>query len=466
MITEGQQRAICHVQFGNSRGTGFLVAPDAVLTAAHVVKSADGKGHYAGDIKLTFGGAKRVVVEGARVDATQFDLANDWALIRLPQATRLEATPLQGFRVPADASPSWETFGYSKRAKKAGKAYGGHVVTAPPGKFQVRITSTKDHVAGLSGSPCLVDGHVVGIVVESDDDDPADSLYVRPSQEIMCSALTMLASEAPYTTDTQTWIGQFAPHLPPVAVELGLAQTLDDVGHCFKDGRLVKRCALAMMGGVDPTLQALSIISGACIEKWETSAKARIKAEGLLELASRVWIPSSAVQRLAQCLKTADKLIVLNSDQFMLAESYLHRAACISDPSPGKYRIVHVGAGALDDDEWLNLFNEAVLAHPNLRRDDGTKVEQILDEHPHGLRPIVALLEGLPEPTAIQRIRDAGPGYEQVRLVLLVGHPSPPKLEVEYPNVEVIAPAPEPQQVASEAKKYAKSRNDLRQVFT
>ncbi|HVY29357.1 MAG TPA: serine protease [Polyangiaceae bacterium] len=471
MISAGQQRAICRIWVAGteSRGTGFLIGDDAVLTAAHVVKKSNKEPNepYPGKVKLHFGvhDGTRFAVTEATVDATQFDPKLDWAIVRLPKGTVVPAAkPFKGLPLPAENTLAWDTFGYSRAEKDVGKAYDGLVVAAGADLIQLRLASSNDRVAGLSGSPCLVDGFVVGIIVKSQDDtEPTDTLYVRPIEHVKCSALALLPRDAPYAEHVRGSISPFEVELRKVAVKLELTLSEEDAAKHFAPGRLAKRCAITMMGGVEPTVKVLLGINQRFRRHWQ-SAAAQLARE-TLQLAARAWIETDAVRLLAEQLEAGQNPIVLNTDKPRVAEDYLHRASCLADPVPGRFDLlVPIDAVAADDAELVAAFSAAVVAHPRIA-EFGETAAEALENYPHAALPIVAWFSSVPPRTAFDAIRNAGAGYDQVRMLFLVGSGSPDKLASEYPEAVVITPPPRPDAVDEARKAFDRGMKTLLAVF-
>ena len=152
-----------------SRGTGFLVAPDLVLTAVHVVadRSAPTLTLLPGQIALTFPThtTEATVVEG------HADPRADWILLRC-------TTPPPNVRpIPladsVDDGAAWETYGFPDANPRDGLAQIGTVTNAA-GSFEgiAAYQLYSDQAAGgsgapvkgASGGPVIVDGAIVGLL--------------------------------------------------------------------------------------------------------------------------------------------------------------------------------------------------------------------------------------------------------------------------------------------------------------
>lgn len=152
-----------------SRGTGFLVAPDLVLTAVHVVadRSAATLTLLPGRITLTF---PTHTTEATVVDGL-VDPHADWVLLRC-------ATPPASVRpIPladtVEDGALWETYGFPDANPRDGLAQIGTVTNAT-GTFEgvTAFQLFSDQAAGgsgapvkgASGGPVIVGGAVVGLL--------------------------------------------------------------------------------------------------------------------------------------------------------------------------------------------------------------------------------------------------------------------------------------------------------------
>ena len=176
-----------------SRGTGFLVAPDLVLTASHVVadRGAAMLTLYPGTIALTFPthSTEAAVVEG-RVDPRA-----DWILLRC-------AVPPPGVRpIPlADSvedGAAWETYGFPDANPRDGLAQVG-TVTHASGTFEgvsayqlfsdQASSGSGAPVKGASGGPVIVGGAIVGLLRASlmkEGQNVAGTLYGCPIELVL-----------------------------------------------------------------------------------------------------------------------------------------------------------------------------------------------------------------------------------------------------------------------------------------
>lgn len=176
-----------------SRGTGFLVAPDLVLTAFHVVadRAAAGLVLYPGRITLTF----PTHTTEATVVPDRWDPRSDWILLRCavpPPAVR--PIPLADNAVDA---MEWETYGFPDANPRDGMVQIGSIENAF-GSFEgmhayqlfsrQAAAGSGAPVKGLSGGPVMVDGAIVGLLRSSlmrEGQNVAGTLYGCPLDVIV-----------------------------------------------------------------------------------------------------------------------------------------------------------------------------------------------------------------------------------------------------------------------------------------
>lgn len=472
MILDRQRRAICRIYVpipGGRRGTGFLIAEHLVMTAAHVVekagdKAGDKRAPYAGeDIELLFGGTFQPI--RARVVAKHFDAANDWAVLELlPAGTSVPgATPFRAAALVPVARLRWDTFGYSERAEVPGQAYFGEVVTASD-RFQLRVDPTEGSPQGLSGSPCIVDGEVVGVIIQTSSLKTTDTLFAQSMCSIQtagCSEFTLNAADAPYSADAQTRLRDFENDLAPAAVRLGFATNVQEAQAIFNPGRMLPRVAAAMMGGLGPTLDAIHSLKGLFSNKWPDQVPPAT-AHQLLKLAGRAWIDAAAVKRLHHLLLEGDKLVILNTDQPELARLYVHRAGCLDMQHPGRFELSDwVDATPPGFDKVVQAFDDTVVRLINRE----PTAEEALASHNHDLNPIVVWFSGLPKRSVIERLQKKATGYDRVRLMFLVGYDTLDTVHGEYDDAERVTPAPVRDDFAAALTKLEQKEVELKNLF-
>jgi hypothetical protein len=168
-----------------SRGTGFIVRIQRaesgtdvieVLTALHVI--ADVKtSRQTG--KPVWWGATANLQSRAGATAVAFSdailhhsIAEDWALLRFEvrpphTLTALSLTVLDD----RTGHRHWRAFGYTAVSPVKGEPLTGHVTLAEPGLIHLycdqAAAGSGGQVSGCSGAPCVVEGHVVGLIGEA-----------------------------------------------------------------------------------------------------------------------------------------------------------------------------------------------------------------------------------------------------------------------------------------------------------
>lgn len=159
---------------GRSRGTGFLVTDQLVLTALHVVADR-GQTASTGSLQLLPGvrtltfasGTAQAHVVPASVVEGAWDAIEDWIVLRLDAA--LGITPPRLGRI--DSSEEWWGFGYPAMAANDGMVVSGRIkdtaaryygTTAYQLFSEEAAAGDAAPMPGFSGGPCSVDGVVVG----------------------------------------------------------------------------------------------------------------------------------------------------------------------------------------------------------------------------------------------------------------------------------------------------------------
>lgn len=152
------KQAIAFIQTEVSRGTGYLITSDIVVTCAHVVSHKN-----VGDVV-------QIRINNYNEDATvaAVDQDEDCAILRLSQV--LEATPLSLSSDICKRGDLWEGYGYPIITNNAGHPLKGDIQdikgednTGRPSIILYSREVAADALAqGFSGSPVLVNGQVIG----------------------------------------------------------------------------------------------------------------------------------------------------------------------------------------------------------------------------------------------------------------------------------------------------------------
>lgn len=472
VITDSQRRAICKVFVPGTaeRGTGFLIANNRVMTAAHVVAAKDKAKPYAGEnIELIFG---HKTPEGPRVVTKvkvgeHFDPTTDWAVLELTAEEAKKLSDVRPFRLrePAIvADLQWDTFGYSNAEPDQGKPYGGEIRT-DASVFHLYVEPTQGDPSGLSGSPCLVDGEAIGVIIESPKQKQVtDSLDVRSMLSIREAGLTeprVLPRSQPYAKYVAGRIRPFEAELWATAAALGLANDADEAEKIIVRARLPRCVALEMMSGTDATLTSLRSLKRA-LKNFKDEPPLEV-ARDLLERAARAWIDPAAIKLLRQALDK-QQLVILNTDSVRVVEWYLHRLNWMEDTvNPDRYeRAFCVDPSTPAHDAVLRAFDEVVLRELG---NEHPSAEAALAAHSHDDEPLVAWFRGLPQRKTVDALRDRRGGYEQVRLLFMVGSQPPAQLKAEYSDGVILKPPPLPADVERALGALEEGLKKVRKLF-
>lgn len=323
--TERQQRAIARVliQDGGTLkgwGTGFLVHADGLLlTAAHVLFDFRvlGNPRIAGDILLYFDtrGAAPPFVKA--VELVQYDLKEDWALLRCAPPTGTEPIPLTAF--PPARGTTWMTFGYPEGGDKTkGGGYDGTITTRYKSEIELDSSGANglpvDALAqGISGAPCLVNDEVVGIIVAR----PGSKLIATCAANILRRQPDLCRTALPFESIFAAKLENLPRgELEDLAKRLGI----DDADIAVPD--LFKRVARSMLGCAPHELARL------IRAKAEDSPMLYGHARRLFLLIETLWVRTEAVAFLAMVLGgSSHKVAAINTDELRAGHHYIARTS-------------------------------------------------------------------------------------------------------------------------------------------
>ncbi|MBO0360828.1 trypsin-like peptidase domain-containing protein [Hymenobacter sp. BT186] len=193
------QTTVARIVAGGNHGTGFLIAPDMLLTANHVV-------HDVTDLTVTF-----LLPTGEYTTSATVELlgsaALDLAILRLPQPFA-DSTPLPLSSAKPPQQAVWETFGFPSLHLLSGRVYRGQVLQynalAPwPLTLEVNGVSPEYNLEGLSGSPLVVDAKVCGVLRYQQGEDVGVMLLGQVVEELV--ALGIVVDGPSITTITPTF---------------------------------------------------------------------------------------------------------------------------------------------------------------------------------------------------------------------------------------------------------------------
>ena len=179
----GRRVDVVRLSVGESRGTGFLLDAQRVLTALHVVGRLD-QGRlvlHGPSLRITAavtdGASFRFPVSIPTIDDIKFDETRDWACIQVKGAFSGVVPLPVGELKDEDEGSCWNTYGFPDSCSEEGKAtagtitsvaaildLGGRKVTAIQLFSREAGAGMGGVVHGFSGAPVIVDGRIVGIL--------------------------------------------------------------------------------------------------------------------------------------------------------------------------------------------------------------------------------------------------------------------------------------------------------------
>lgn len=192
---------VVRITAGTSRGTGFLIDESRVLTALHVVGTANGGAvTLHGPVRLEgalaeHGRLRRIVALLDSVEGMPFDAALDWICLRVEGLAAL-APPHVRAPHAADATAEWRTYGFPPEAPDTGKSAGGNFRSIDSA---VRIRGTQQPVLqvfapelsagdapnGFSGAPLFVGNEIVGMFFSAAERVGSGTMYALPVEPLL-----------------------------------------------------------------------------------------------------------------------------------------------------------------------------------------------------------------------------------------------------------------------------------------
>ncbi|MCK6685409.1 MAG: serine protease [Thermoanaerobaculia bacterium] len=243
-MNEELKKSIVRIEVAGSRGTGFVVrferrdpqsahATVWVLTALHVV--ADLKRFRESGPPLMWrastanvrlqpevsGLPPREDVKGEVLSFKLSDktvrtgLPDDWALLRYEgDVVAPTIPPLRLLRFEDACKRDqqvWSTFGYSEAQPQKGGTHFGEILLSKDDEIElydvVAAAGSGGFVSGLSGAPCVFEGHVVGILVEALQKDRQSvhaKVYALPIERVAAACgLALAPGEQDFEADVR-----------------------------------------------------------------------------------------------------------------------------------------------------------------------------------------------------------------------------------------------------------------------
>jgi hypothetical protein len=449
MLTAVEQRAIARVECFHRAdkrcGTGFLVAATRVLTAFHTL-CGDGGQPVATPITVTFFDENGLpVIRYARspLEPDCYDVADDWALLELteplPSLLDIQPLPLAPLR-PSYQIP-WSTYGFAEE-EPLGLVYQGSVqsLTSP---MQIVITNGHDRcIRGISGSPCIVDSEVVGIISRAHLE-PRDKNGVIVHKSIGGTAfvnrIEVVTRRAPQLKLRDT-PPPFHEYLMEALKEikyllLNAASSIGLVGletNSLDDQR--RKLAIAMLrGGLPLTSAALR----AMLQGFASVDPAR----RAIRYAVVQWLHDAAVRRVADFITACSPtgILGINARDLETGRQYLNRAGYLKTPAYGAWlnKLCEPPPGA-SAKSLCDAVQKWLLER--LHCDEPEQLAEEISYHRQQkpFEPLIVLANyPPPTPEAVAAVKAE---YRDVNLVLLLGEAPEQTLLARYPGLVCVDP--------------------------
>jgi hypothetical protein len=219
---------------GGYRGTGALISDGRdgglVLTAFHVIKMAFG----GLPIRVVFGDPKNETWTCGDGTATceRYSVDDDWALLRLCTG-ELQARALPLAKATA-LHTAFKTFGFPEHERDVGGEYQGTLGAFGPKKIELRVANLPlgADMRGISGAPCIVNGEIVGIILQSLTDEREQatkaSFYMLPIERAIASYAGLLdwndGRKVPFEREVETRRPEDEAAIDWIGGRQGLAQ--------------------------------------------------------------------------------------------------------------------------------------------------------------------------------------------------------------------------------------------------
>lgn len=242
------KKGILRIAAGGSRGTGVVVrrSSDAIeiLTAFHVVGDLDASREQ-GQPRWLAATATLSPQSGAELTASlpgsPCDLDDDWVLLRV-EGTPPDDTPALPLAAlsPRTYQPDWSSFGYTDAEPDTGEPHSGQVELVESDVIHLygkqAAAGKGGRVSGLSGGPCIVEGQVVGLVLDAlqqgtQRESVHGALYALPIQKVAAACGLPFESTAalPFQGEIEQAIsGLGGTFLREVAEKVGVVSALSE----------------------------------------------------------------------------------------------------------------------------------------------------------------------------------------------------------------------------------------------
>lgn len=412
-----------------SRGTGFVIGPRHLLTAFHVVGDRLGRQPYTQPILVEFPLAP---IAAPTVKLGPHDIDADWAVLEL-DADLPDAAPYP-LRRPHRATDPWQSYGYPND-DGSGDPFTGTITGVDPRVVLFCEQARQGaRVPGLSGAPCLVDGHAIGIILSATDWKQCGyqdgRMYICPIETIAaaCELVKRLVPERPpYADQVQA---ELAPPgvtalLPLSARQAKLPDGIDAARLApLVSEQLLRRDPVDAVPLLDPLTPQLEPAS--CDQILYFTALARLSVE------------ETAAVTQAILAATEKTIIGLNAATSSFGERFVRRAGHLSPDHPGW----RVGVRTLDathaergDQQFLDDCRARLAS---VLVCDPDELEAEYAAHDHVGEPLILVVPPhLPTPESVAALHET---FKMVRLVLLCGPDGLAEVRTTFPDATIVQP--------------------------
>ncbi len=464
VLTEPQKNAIVRIRFDLDgtpcRGTGFVVSEDGlILTAFHVIEGRVKGQMHGGAITLRFGNQERTVT-AANLKA--HSVQDDWALLHCADLPA-DVEPLRLEKRRLADEPEWVTFGFPDENPDDG-GYSSGVIQGTSSSIVLHGTDVREaRIAGLSGSPCVVNGSVVGLITETGPvrKGPAGevlartgALYVVPIEKVAdASSLLALHQNPPFHAE----VCRRLKPVPPDYLDRSIkALNLMGVEHLAAAPKR-ERVAEAMLRGV----QAASVGVKQICDALEPG-------EGLeiLDFAATMWIEQQVIQMLEQrSLQQPLQPIAFNASRYETGLWSIHRAGYKTAQHPGWLTtwikvVCPPGEAPMGQVLIEQLRNELTTKHFPRKLD-----ERLRAQRKDGC-PAFALIQGEPPPPA-EALLEVQQAFPDLVLLVLVSHAAQSGFYEKYrrAGIVVVEPLTDAEREQQEYEAFQDASEDLTRKF-
>lgn len=435
------------------RGTAFVIGPRHLLTAFHSIGDRLTGTRFQADPTVTFEVPDRCPTT-ARLTEHR-DPNDDWALLELSEDL-VDCEPFL-LRAPSKAKDPWESFGFGGRGHVPGQTYSGTITSHDP---EIQLFCDQAYqgarVPGLSGAPCIVDGHAIGIIVSASD--PVGTGYVEDGAMFIRS-ISDIAARCPIVR------ALMPPPQPPFVL-----QVKADLEQPGVVALLPAAGALAKLPAVDQIaparlapLVAEKILlrqPRAAVELLEPLAPQldQRRAEGILDLAASVWIHDDAAQVLAGAILAAAPatIIGINAATIELGKRFVHRAGYPTASHPGWQGRMRSFAEAAGERRGTDFLRQARELLAQLLYCTDAELDEEYDAHvAEDGRPLILVVPPpVPPAEAVARLHAQ---FAMARLVLLCGPDGIDELIARFPTALIVRPPLAPGEESRAGVQYLKA---------